>query len=229
LISRGYTFSGKVETTIDEDEYQVILYEPNFDLGLQMGKPIHVFFVFEDAVSFAQSLGISFLLFVPSEFDENLKKKDFEKRRFSDFEEEVILEEGLKDEAGRSYKVYVLYTREDFESEVFVEEETMEWDVGEMSRGFREEFMFWERKQRGLEEADAVFEYLEEPGGFADFWEEGDYVESQGFCIKKLKELVNKRKQEKKKLIYYVNLGGCVYHFKEYQKGLSTLRMPLIL
>jgi len=187
------------------------------DSGLKKNT-VHFFSEFQEVVNFAQSLGISFLLIVPENFDEQKLKEDLRilkdtyGRRLADFEEESILQDFG---AGKSFKVYVFETREDFEIEALMGKE---WDMKERVMGLREEFIFLERRARGLEKVDAVFERVQGP---EEFWKEEDYAKCKEFCVKRLKELVKQRRQEKTKLIYYVNLGPSFQQEREYQKAME--------
>jgi len=78
-------------------------------------------------------------MIVRRDFDEQelfKVSKDFLKdtygRRLADFEEESILKELIINANDiKSFRVYVFYTPEDFESELFVENDVMEWNVRE--------------------------------------------------------------------------------------------------
>ena len=227
-----------IETSIpDENEYPIIWFDKsNFDseekmvlkLSFRENKMIHLFSEFEEAAKFAQSLGISFLLMVWNDgFDEQKLFKDFGVlqntlgRRLTDFEEESLLKElsrNLSVETVKTFKVYVFFTRRDFESED-IEGMMMKPDTPEVARGFREEYLFWERKQQGLGKADAVFE--DSKHGFDEFFKEEDCLRCKEFCMKRLRELIKKRRHEKEKIIYYVNLGESSRQLEEYQKALE--------
>jgi len=192
------------QTTQNGDEYPTIWYYPSRDqedkrAQRQEGKPIHLFSQFGEVVKFTQSLEISFLLILPTEEQkllEGLKAlKEAYGRRLTDFEEDSVLKEFVSEETRKIFKVYVFYTRGDFESE----EISVENDAKETVRQFREEYIFWERKKRDLEKEDAVFQASKESQGFGVFRKFQDYVDSKEFYRKKLAKLARQRKREKEK------------------------------
>jgi len=138
---------GESDVMIDEDEYPIIFYEPNVNLGMKISKAIHLFSVFEEAENFAQSLEVSFLFIVSNNFSgdpplpESLKKnKEFFQRRLADVEEESIVKAILNEARTEksSYKAYVFFTCEDFESE----EDEVTWEAREVAKSFEKSLCF---------------------------------------------------------------------------------------
>jgi len=141
------------------DEYPIIWFEPHIDSEekramktlIEENKSIHFFSRFDETFKFVQGLAISFLLIVPSHFEEQKLLKDFENlkdtigKRLFDFEEEELLKNLLKDnEDIRSLNVYAFVKREDFLNEMpshgDEEEFMLMCDIDEIAKHFVEEF-----------------------------------------------------------------------------------------
>ncbi len=83
------------------EKYPIIWYLSDFDSALKKKlkkkKKIRFFEESQETVKFAKSLGISFLIIVPLDFDEKLFHENFDKdikrRKLEEFEEEPILRE----------------------------------------------------------------------------------------------------------------------------------------
>jgi len=222
------------ESTHNEDQYPMIWFldlQENMTLTtpIRVNSSVHVFEKSKDnVVKFAQSLGESFLLII-SRNGLNEKKlledlgalENTYERSLTHFEKASVLKEisvERSDENTDDFGMYVFYTRGDFENEN-IEETMRKYDVPEVAKVFREEYIFWERKQKGLEKADAVFE--DSMQGLEDPFQEEDLMKCKEFCISCLKELVKQRNHEKEKVICYVNLGESCQKLEEYQKALE--------
>jgi len=142
------------------DEYPVVWLDPNMyseekralkDL-VEGNRAISLFSEFEEALKFAESLGVSFLLIVPDDLDEKFLIEGFCKledtcgRGAYEVEEESVLKglfPGISQETRSGLEVYVYFTRKDFANEAPIsedEEEVMVMaDVKEMVKEFREE------------------------------------------------------------------------------------------
>lgn len=87
------------DAIITEDEYQIIFYEPNFDLHLKIRKEasVSLFSELQEAVDFARSQKVTFLLIAPKDLDKDglplqILRRNFNQRRILvDVEEESIL------------------------------------------------------------------------------------------------------------------------------------------
>jgi len=146
------------------DEYPIVLFEPSLKCQekkalkefLELKRSIHFFFKFNEAFEFVQSLGISFILIVPSDFEEQHVHKNFERlrntygRQMFDFEEETLFKDifhGISDDLIKSLKmkVYVFITMLDVMTEAVPKEDDEEeevmvmCDLKEMAKEFRQE------------------------------------------------------------------------------------------
>ncbi len=82
-----------------KEEYPIILFDPNMKATVQSDHSMHFFSDSLEFEKFVESLGKSFLLIIPSDFDlqilhQNLKE-NLNRRRLADFEEEFILKKVL--------------------------------------------------------------------------------------------------------------------------------------
>ena len=146
------------------DEYPIILYEPDIELKekealkdvIQGNNSIHVFSKFQDAFEFVQSLGISFILIISSDYEEQVVLKNFQGlanthgREMFDFEEEAFFKDIFKEASEdlvKSFKVkaYLFITLLDSQTEIPMdkneEEVMMMCDLKDMAKEFRQEFL----------------------------------------------------------------------------------------
>jgi len=187
----------------DEDEYPVIWYEPNIDLEekaslkalLERNKTINLFSDFRKAWEFAEFTGISFILILPSDFDQRKLPgdtkvlKDHFGRRLFDIEEEEVLRRLIKDisnEMMKSFEVYVMFTREDFKNEAPVNEEeedvTIMCNIKEMAQQFREEFtIIWCDPKMNTETREVLMKEL-------DIEEKNIYTDLNDDLMKRLED-----------------------------------------
>jgi len=144
------------------DEYPIILYEPKIQCQekkvlkdlLQGNSSIHSSREFKEAFRFAESLGTSFLLIVPDDFEEKHVLRNFGGlantcgRAMFDFEEEALFKslfQGIGGDLIKSFelKAYVFITMMDFiiDAPVNEKEEVMMMnDIRDMAKEFQQEF-----------------------------------------------------------------------------------------
>jgi len=148
------------------DNYPIVVYEPAIncqekkvlsDLIQGNNSIIHLFGEFKEASQFVQSLGISFILIVPSDFDEEHVLENFQTlgnvhgRAMFDFEEEALFKDLFQSLSGDlikslRIKAFVFVTLLDFMIKAPInkegeEEVMMMRDLKDMAKELRQDFV----------------------------------------------------------------------------------------